>query len=66
MASLVARPRGGPVKQVLLDLDRDYRPDELETLAARLNSLLVDRTADQVDAVVSILRALVEPAPTIA
>jgi heat-inducible transcriptional repressor len=56
LASLVVVLADGPVKQLLLDLDRDYRMDELEALASRLDLLLVDRTADQVDEVLTILR----------
>ena len=61
LASIVVVLADGPVKQLLLDLDRDYRIDELESLAARLDGLLADRTAAQVDEVLAILRGSSNP-----
>jgi heat-inducible transcriptional repressor len=57
LASLVVVLADGPVKQVLLDLDRHYPKDDLDAIARRVDRLLADKSAREVDAVLEDLRA---------
>jgi heat-inducible transcriptional repressor len=61
LASLVAVLADGPIKQLLLSLDRDYEQAELDAVARTLDGLLGGRTADEVDAVLEDLRAASQP-----
>jgi len=56
-ASLLLVMADGPVKQVLLNLDREYRQGELDDIARGVDRILRAKTTPEVDAVLDTLRA---------
>jgi heat-inducible transcriptional repressor len=56
-ASLVLVMADGPVKQVLLNLDREYVQSELDEIARGVDRVLRAKTTPEVDAVLDTLRA---------
>jgi heat-inducible transcriptional repressor len=59
-ASLVLVLADGPVRQSLLSLDREYRPDELDTVGRWLDALLTGTSTSGVDAALQDLQAAPE------
>jgi len=56
-ASLVVVMADGPVKQVLLTLEREYSQSELDDIAHRSDRMLVGKTTREVDTVLGALQA---------
>ena len=56
-ASLVVVMADGPVKQVLLTLEREYSQSDLDDIARRTDRMLVGKTTREVDTVLGALQA---------
>jgi len=61
LASLLVVVADGPVKQILLNLDREFGQAELDAVARTLDGLLAGRSADGVVDVLEDLRGASEP-----
>jgi heat-inducible transcriptional repressor len=56
-ATLILLMADGPVRQAVLSLSREYRQDELDEIARRLDAILVGLSTREVDATLESLRA---------